>query len=134
MLRIKRTSAPPDRSLLNEYAETELDEALPTWSQHASQNRMWDIWDDEAYVGRFGIAYGSYLGTGQCCWFMASKRLCDLTLQTWKRFRTILRRLRERLGPLTVYVREGFEVGCRFARFFGFRECGTVWGTRIFKL
>lgn len=133
MIRLKRTTQPISTSL-TAYGAQEFEEMFTDWRTFQSQSLgMWDIYDDEAYVGTFGITKGSLMGTGARFWLLAGDRLSNCPLRTWRVFRRMMRRLVRLFGHVTVFVREGFDPGRRLVRFFGFSQKTAFRGFEVWE-
>jgi hypothetical protein len=129
MLRINRTTQIP-YDHLTPFAKEDSKRLI----RHVPRLRMWEIWEDNHFVGVFILSLGSLVGTGTNVWFSAGIGLCSVRLSTWRALRRTFRRVVKTFGQLTAYVQADFIQGKRLVRFFGFHEVDCISGVRIYRL
>lgn len=133
MIRVKRAERPPADGLVP-YGAEEFMEMSKNWRDfHRDVVRMWDISENERYLGTFGISKGSLMGTGARFWILVGEGLPCCSQRAWRVLRRMMDRLVRLFGHVTVYVKCDYRAGSRLVRFFGFKRAVGVDGFEVWE-
>ena len=88
--------------------------------------RLWTLYVNDKPACVIGLKQNTMLGFGAEVFFMLCRGFSSAAKELSKFIRRALLRLVRLYLKISVRVTEGFWIGEKFVRFFGFREMGTV--------
>jgi hypothetical protein len=101
--------------------------------EYPSVIRLWEVYDEETFLGVFGINAASLAGGGSWIWFGPGPDFLFVSGRVLRRFRRIFTRLLRAHNHVTAFIQPDFLPGLRFARFFGLKETGTLNSLKVYE-
>ncbi len=133
MIHVRRTRELPALEKLSDFGQFDVETVRKTWGS-IRKARMWEVYDNEIFLGQFGVHEGSPLGTGTALWFYAGRDFCRCRRATLRRLHRILGRVCACWPHVRVYVKQDFALGERFAQFMGFSLAATTDEYKVYEI